>query len=128
MRRIKSNRTIILDKLVGYFFIFLALLMFVSLVRSLGRIKKAHERVDVASQRVEELKIANYELERRLEVINDEVYVEQQLRDNLGLAKEGEIVVVLPEDEYLRKLAPKRQVEETSLPEANWKKWFDLFR
>ena len=43
------------------------------------------------------------------------------------MAKEGEIVVILPDEHILRKLAPDREIEEEVLPDPNWKKWMKLF-
>jgi hypothetical protein len=41
--------------------------------------------------------------------------------------KEGEVIVVLPDEDILRKLAPLLPTEENTLPEPNWKKWEKLF-
>jgi cell division protein FtsB len=117
----------LIDKFSGYLLIFIAILLFTSLVQNVSKIRKAQGRVESALQKVEELESINYELEKNLAKVKSEEYIELQLRDKLGLAKEGEIVVVLPEDEILRRLAPKRVVEEAALPAANWKKWLKLF-
>ena len=66
-------------------------------------------------------------MEQRLAEVKGEEYIEKQLRDNLGLAKEGEIVVVLPDEEILRKIAPSVPEEEDILPDPTWKKWLKLF-
>ncbi|MDP3994252.1 MAG: hypothetical protein Q8P91_00270, partial [bacterium] len=54
-------------------------------------------------------------------------YIEKQLRDKLGLSKEGETIVVLPDADTLRKLVPPIPGEEEILPDPNWKKWLKLF-
>ena len=43
------------------------------------------------------------------------------------MAKEGEIVVILPDPETVRKFAPSIYTEEEPLPDPNWKKWLKLF-
>ncbi len=44
------------------------------------------------------------------------------------MAKEGEIIIVLPDEEILGTLAPNLEEEEEALPDPNWKKWLKLFR
>lgn len=104
-----------------------ALILSLSLTRSIAGIKSADEKIDEARERVEKLKKEGEELEIKLEEVKSEEFVEKQLRDKLGLAKEGEIVVILPEDDIVRKFAPNMEEEEEILPDPNWKKWIHLF-
>lgn len=65
-------------------------------------------------------------LEKRAEVESDE-FVEREARDKLGLAREGEVVVVLPSDEILRRLVPVEQ-EEVFVGELPiWRQWVEMF-
>lgn len=112
---------------LNYIIVFVCLLLAVSLVRSIFKIKKADKKILDAQQLVEELKVESEKLEEEVKIVQSDYFVEQQLRDKLGLAKEGEIVVVLPEDEVLRKLVPRRESEEEVLPNPNWRKWLNLF-
>jgi len=108
-------------------FVFLIISLIISLSRNISRAKEAKNRVNRAATRLEKVKQENLELSNKLETIKGEEYIEEQLRDSLGLAKDEEIVLVLPEDDVLRKLAPKMFEEEQILPEPNWKKWLNLF-
>ncbi|OGM02253.1 hypothetical protein A2115_01995 [Candidatus Woesebacteria bacterium GWA1_41_8] len=123
LTKIKS----ILSPYIRYLFIAFFILLTVSLARNVIRILKAGERVGEAEKRVEKLKVENEELKKRLETVGSEEYIEKQLRDNLGLAKEGETIVVLPDEETLRALAPRVEEEEETLPDPNWRKWLKLF-
>jgi 2-phospho-L-lactate guanylyltransferase (CobY/MobA/RfbA family) len=76
---------------------------------------------------VKELQRENRKLKRDLQEKESEEFIEKELRNKLNLAKKGEIVVVLPDEEILRKLAPERVEEEEALPDPNWKKWLKLF-
>lgn len=105
--------------------LFLALTL--SLYRSISRIGRANLGIEEAQERVDKLEKGNQELEEKIREVRNVEFVEKQLRDKLGLAKEGEIVIVLPEDEVLRKLAPKIEEEEEVLPDPNWKRWVKLF-
>lgn len=110
-----------------YVGLFLGFLFLLSLIRNISKIADAEKRISKAQERVEKLRKENKETERRLAEVKGEEYIEKQLRDKLGLAKEGEIVVVLPDEETLRKIAPGIAEEEDVLPDPTWKKWLKLF-
>jgi len=112
----------------NYLLIFIFLLMLVSLIRNVLRVVESNKRIGKAQDQVEKLKKENEELEEKLAVTRSEGYIEKQLRDKLGLAKEGEIVIVLPDEKILETLAPSLEEEEETLPDPNWKKWLKLFQ
>lgn len=111
----------------NYIFIFVFILMFISLTRNILRVKGAKEKVKRSQERVERLKEENKGLEEKVRAAKSEEFIEKQLRDKLGLAKEGETIVVLPDEETLKKLGVSVQEEEEILPDPNWKKWLNLF-
>ena len=110
-----------------YFLIGISLIFLFSLIRNISRISDAKETVDTAKQRIEQLRLENEELEKQVEKVATEAFIEKNLRDKLGLAKEEEIVVVLPDEEILKRLVPQREEEEVFLPDPIWKKWLKLF-
>jgi len=112
----------------NYLLIFIFLLMFASLIRNILRVVESNKRIEKAQDQVEKLKKENEELEEKLAVTKSEGYIEKQLRDKLGLAKEGEIVIVLPDEKILETLAPSLEEEGETLPDPNWKKWLKLFQ
>jgi cell division protein FtsB len=114
-------------KLVSWIFLVLALLFGFSILKNILRINRVNEEIANKETDVERLKVKNSELQKKIEELGSEVYIESQIRNNLGLVKEGEVVVVLPDPEVLRKLAPVHEIEEKELPQANWKKWLNLF-
>jgi cell division protein FtsB len=111
----------------NYLLIFIFLLMFVSLIRNILRVVESNKRIEKAQDQVEKLKKENEELEENLAITKSEEFIERQLRDKLGLAKEGEIVIVLPDEKILETLAPSLEEEEETLPDPNWKKWLKMF-
>lgn len=123
MRYLKER----LNKYLGYLGIAFILLLVISLARSVKKISEAKKRVVTAQEKVEKLKKEQEELEKKVSEVQSQEYIEKQLRDKLGLAKEGEIIIVLPDDETLKKLAPQIPEEESTLPDPNWKKWMKLF-
>lgn len=126
----KNLLSLIKDKLqryLNYVLIFISILLMVSLVRNIVRINNVNQSIKEEEEKVEKIRQENEELTARLEILRSDEYKEKQLRDKLGLAKEGELIVVLPDDEVLRSLAPKHVEEQDSLPDPNWKKWAQLF-
>ncbi len=127
-------KTYIVEKLRALFvrftsiiLVFLVLILSLSLTRNISRVKQTALLVAKEEEKVRALEKEKEELEKKLQEAQSEEFVEKQLRDKLGLAKEGEIIVVLPEDDVVRKFAPKYEEEEETLPDPNWKKWLKLF-
>ena len=116
-----------LGKSLRYIFIALFLVLSISLIRNIIKISQAGKRIDEAEARVESLKEENLKLQQRLDDVLSESYIEKELRDKLGLAKEGETILVLPEEDIVKSLAPETVEEPEALPEHNWKKWVRLF-
>lgn len=108
-------------------FIAVSLLMLVSLTRNIVKVREAKDRLKEKEKYIEKTREENEELSRRVDTFKSEEYIEKQLRDKLGLAKEGEIIIVLPDEETISKFAPSDEKEEEILPDPNWKKWLNLF-
>ncbi|MBI3397020.1 septum formation initiator family protein [Candidatus Woesebacteria bacterium] len=118
------------DKLKKYIKLwpFLVVLAFlIAFVRNFSNIIQAQKRIESQRLKVEKLNSENEELKNRNKSEQSEQFIEKQLRDKLGLAKEGEIILVLPDENTLRKLAPPNIEEDQALPDPNWKKWLKLF-
>ena len=105
----------------------LALFLLVSTVRNIGRVRSINSAVQAEKDKVEKMKEENAALEAQIAETQGSAFIEKQIRDKLGLAKEGEAIVVLPDAEILKKLAPQTPVEQNSLPDPNWRKWVKLF-
>jgi cell division protein FtsB len=105
----------------------LVLFLLISTVKNIGRVRNINDAVQKEKDRVEKMKEENAALEEQIAQTQGSAFIEKQIRDRLGLAKEGEAIVVLPDSEILKKLAPQIPVEENSLPDPNWKKWLKLF-
>lgn len=116
-----------LGKYWVYLILVLALFFVVSLSRNVFRILQARKRIDEEQGRVNKLRDENEALKKRLAETQSEAFIETQLRDRLGLSKEGEIIVVLPDSDTLKKIAPARPEEEETLPDPTWKRWLRLF-
>ena len=114
-------------KLSKYLIYVLLILLAISVYKNISKIKQIYKRITEKEEDVRKLEESNKNLERKVEESSSPDYIEKQIRDKLGLAKEGEVVVVLPAPEVLRKYAPQVEREEENLPDPNWKKWLHLF-
>lgn len=110
-----------------YLIVLLVILLVWSLAQNIQRIVGSKDKITQAERMVNELKSENSKLKKLVELTKSTQFVEREARNKLGLAYEGEIVVILPEPETLKLLAPVRPDEVEFLPKPNWKKWMELF-
>ena len=95
-------------------------------VNSTGNILKlwgAGSRLSEAEQTLVEKEAENATLKARLEEVKSDEFVEREARDKLGMVREGEILVVLPQTEE------SSNPQATNLPDdsTNWQKWMRLY-
>jgi cell division protein FtsB len=107
--------------------IILALILAISLVKSTLKILGSNEKITQALSEVRELEKENEILEKEFKGVQNVQFIEREARDKLGLAKEGEYVLILPDEDSLRAVAPKMEEKERELPPLNWEKWLKLF-
>lgn len=96
----------------------ITMILIVSSSKRILSFKDTSERVAGEEAQLEKLRQENEELKRELEYKKSQRFAEEEIRNKLGLAKEGEEVFVIPKDE-------EENVEATDnkpkLP--NWRKW-----
>lgn len=113
--------------LVTIMAIFVIFFLGFSLIRNIGKVSKVKKEIKDREVRVSNLRNENDRLKKTLNDSQTGEFVEKQIRDKLGLAKQGEIVLVLPGSDLLMKLAPDLPKNEATLPLKNWEKWYRLF-
>ncbi len=99
-----------------------------SMVKSIKRIQIGNQIIEKTKVKINKVEEENKRLVEQLKTVQSQEYLEKQLRDKLGLAKEGEIILVLPEADIVRKLSPQIPKEEEAKPKPNWQKWWEMFR
>lgn len=114
-------------RLYFYFALILSLILVISILKALVKIKQVQDEIANKELEVEKVAKEQGDLQNKLDYTKSQEFVEKQLRDKLGLAKQGEIVVILPPPEVLRKFAPHYTEEQEVLPDPNWKRWLKLF-
>ncbi|MDP3973969.1 MAG: septum formation initiator family protein [Candidatus Daviesbacteria bacterium] len=86
---------------------------------------KSSDRLSQAADQVYQLEAKNRQLKEELKKIQSPEYIEEQLRDKLGLSKKGETVVVIPEKKIKEVLGASESSQEVRLP--NWLGWLRVF-
>jgi cell division protein FtsB len=131
--KVKNREKI--DKKIGEFFgrvwgyavWVLILVLAVSVVKNVKKAASIRGEVALEQAKVDKIKEENAKLEEEIAQTTSETFIEKQVRDKLGLVKEGEAIVVLPDEDTLRALAPQIPQDSDTLPDPNWKKWIQLF-
>lgn len=86
---------------------------------------KSGDRFKEATDKFHSLEVKNKELKENLERVKNPRFIEEQARDKLGLVKEGETLVIIPQEKIDSILGLTKKVEEIRLP--NWQGWLRLF-
>lgn len=121
-----NSRIVNIMGLVASIVVFMILIS--SLFKSVARIRVGNAVIEKTKVKIEKSEAENQKLADQLKITESEEFMEKQLRDKLGLAKEGETILVLPEPEIVKKLSPQIPIEEEIKPKSNLQKWVDLFR
>ena len=107
-------------------FVLLALILGSYLVFSLGRqvflLFQAKGRISLAEQKLASVQAEQEKLKNELEYRESNEFVEEEARNRLGLAKEGETIVILPE-----KLQAEAQGSQNTASQkpSNISRWFE---
>jgi cell division protein FtsB len=80
-----------------------------------------------AQKKLERLEKEQAELLKLKQEVDSPEFAEREAREKLGLAKPGEIVVVLPPEDILRKLSPDYDQEEYIEEQPIYIRWSRLF-
>lgn len=111
-------------------FLAVCLFLLVSTARIVAKIFQIQKRIEKEAREVEELEKKNMLLKEDLKKVSSSFYVERKIREDLGLVKEGEIKVVLPEKEVLERIFPSKKSSEpvnNIFLIDNFKAWLSLF-
>lgn len=124
MSKLHLNRSTI----ISVFIFFIGILLTMSLVRNINTILSANAKISQTQDRLASLESKNEQLKQEVDRIGSSGFKEQQARDSLGMAREGEVVVILPPEDILRKLSSVVETQSwQELPKPNWRKWMELF-
>jgi cell division protein FtsB len=110
-----------------FFVVFLVIsgLMLVSLYKGISDLTGTKDRFEKAEAEVARLEEKRQIIEEQISGSSQEIVKEKVIRDELGLAKPGEIVVILPEDIGETALNSNQNQKDQQIP--NWKRWTQVF-
>lgn len=116
-----------MNKLAGYAIWVLIVLLAFSTAGSLSSAARVKAQIKAEADKVAKMQKDNEELQNKVLMTQNGDYIEREIRNKLGLVKEGEAIVVLPDPDVLRQIAPKIMADQDVLPDPNWRKWLGLF-
>ena len=116
-----------MKKYIHWIVLALSLFLIVSMGRSTFELLGRGDAVKEAEARVRELEAEQARLLEVKERVESQEFMEKEAREKLGLAKPGEVVVVLPSDDVLRRLAPEFDQEHFAEEEPIYQRWLRMF-
>lgn len=113
-------------KVITFIILIIGVSLIVNLSRDVARLLGAGDQVEKAQKKVEELEKEHEELVKKKEYFQNPEFIEEEARNKLSMAREGETIVILPPNvEELVGWLEEETSEEEQLP--NWKRWWRLF-
>lgn len=103
----------------------------VTTVRNIANLWSARSRITQAQEKLADLQAQNIKLNQEIAQAGNPTFIEREARDKLGFVKEGEVILVLPQDEVnkiaqgLRADSAKSAEPATEIP--TWRLWLKLF-
>lgn len=116
----KQNAMGILQILI----IFGCIMAVIGLTRSIIELRGRSNMAEERQGELDKVKKENEELKKRYEEVQTPEFVEREIRERLGLVKEGETLVLVDKNQSPRSEQPVSN-SDPQLP--NWKLWTKLF-
>lgn len=111
-------------KIVLCLVIFVILVVVYNLITQIIESTRSGERLSQAADKVYQLEVENKQLKDKLSRIQSPEFIEEAVRNKLGLSRKGETVVIIPEE----KLKSVLGVTESALVRLpNWQGWLKVF-
>ena len=98
--------------------------LFYGLGRQLFSSLRGSRRLEMETEDLVKLQKKNLELKSKLAEVGSLRFIETQIRDKLNLSREGETVIIIPQEEIDKVLALEKKEEEVKIP--NWQGWLRL--
>lgn len=112
----KRNLLLISGILISIVLIFNSSRRILSLRTTSGQVTQAQEKLG-------EIRKENENLKRELEYKQSQQFQEAEIRNKLGLAREGEAVVIVPKED----VDSQSSIDDSQKRKPNWEKWKELF-
>lgn len=113
-----------IKKSVFILIVLLVLTIFYSLARQIYESLQTGKRLDNQLEELSGLQHKNVELKKKLEKVQTPEFIEEQARNKLNLAKEGETVVIIPQEVLDKVLNLEQKAQGVKVP--HWQGWLRL--
>jgi len=114
------------NKIISGLLTLFGLYLIVSFSSSIFDLYQKSKDIGKERLKVEALKIKNEELKKQLEYVKSQEFLEREAREKLGLVREGEVVVILPEN-FKETIGNDHPQTEKGKEVPNWGKWWKVF-
>ena len=108
-------------KVTGYLLIVLGLVLVIRTAGNVYRLWKAGERLEKATWELSQAEEKNKQLTEQVREAKTPEFMERQVREKLGYGREGEVVLIIPEE-----VAPPFAKATEGL-QPNWVRWRKLY-
>lgn len=112
-------------RIIRLMVIVVSAVLIVNLSRSIWDLWRRRDILGERQAVLQRLEAQNKSLQSELEYAQSPEFIEQEARNRLGLGKEGEIVVLMPNDKF--QMSNEKTEEKAIEYLPNWKKWWRLF-
>ncbi len=101
-----------------------------SLWQGVGQIKSGYRRLDSAKEELRRKSEENAKLMEKVDEVSNPGYTEKIIRDDLKMQREGEVLVVLPDEgpDSPNKVDGEQADRLSQSIRNNWQKWWNLLR
>jgi cell division protein FtsB len=114
-----------IKKIVFFVFIVASIIIINDLGHSIYNLWQKSTLLDRSRQLLSQEKKANLDLKKRLEVVREPGFVEEEARNRLFLVKHGEGIVIVAPTVFTTPSPALKPVERES--KIYWKQWMDVF-
>lgn len=111
-----------ITKLLAFGFLLVVVFNFVTTVRRLSRVRQEIGELRENVTKLEQER--NRLLAVKSEVEKDE-FIEKEAREKLGVGREGETILVLPNEKIINQQLPVADKGDRRV--ENWQKWLEVF-
>ena len=105
------------------FAVLFAVFLVVNSTRRIVTFKGTSEKVSEAREKLESLRNENEQLKHELEYKKSGEFKEAEIRNKLGLVREGEALVIIPKEA----VDGQSSIDNSQQGKPNWQKWRELF-
>ena len=103
--------------------VLIIILLVVNSAKRLLVFRTTSQKVSETELRLSKLREENEALKKELEYKKGDEFAEEEIRNKLGLVREGEAVVIVSQDEKVGESSNVFASED----KPNWQKWWELF-